>query len=504
MSLYHFSVTQIKRSAGSSAVASAAYRARERLHSDRYDEVNDYTKKGGVLFTDIILAPQAPAEYADRQTLWNAVESAEKRADAQLAYSFDFALQNEFTMEENMELARRFITENFVARGMTVDYAVHDPDREPGGIQNPHVHVMAPIRPINPDGTWGNKQMKVELTDENGERIWDEKHSRYKFQAVPTTDWGSPETLEQWRQNWCQLVNAKFEEKGLPDRLDWRSYERQGVDLLAQVHEGPAVRAMEKRGIRTEKGDYNHWVRATNALLRSIREKLAELVSWIKEAKTELQKPQAPSLRQILLDYMNIQKEGAKSFSKYGRQKASVTTLKDVTDAFVFLEAKGIDTPEQLESALSSLTEQYHSLSASMKMKSARMKVLKEAIDQVKVYQENLPVYQEMAKPKYKFKKALTAYKDQHEGQLKLLHRARRIMKEAGMPEHFDPAVMTAWKKELAQLEHEYEAEYAQLKPVREEQQHFSHIKYCVDRVINAGSQPEHEQVKAKKHETVI
>ena len=62
MSLYHFSVTQIKRSAGSSAVASAAYRAGERLHSDRYDEVNDYTKKGGVLFTDIILAPQAPAE----------------------------------------------------------------------------------------------------------------------------------------------------------------------------------------------------------------------------------------------------------------------------------------------------------------------------------------------------------------------------------------------------------------------------------------------------------
>lgn len=502
MSLYHFSVTQIKRSAGSSAIASAAYRAGERLHSDRYDEVNDYTKKGGVIMTEIILAPQAPAEYADRETLWNAVESAEKRADAQLAYSFDFALQNEFTLEENMALARQFITENFVARGMTVDYAIHDPDRDPGGIPNPHVHVMAPIRPINPDGTWGNKQMKVELTDEHGEPIWDEKHHRNKFQAVPTTDWGSPETLEQWRQNWCQLVNTKFEEKSLTDRLDWRSYERQGVDMLAQVHEGPAVSAMEKKGIATEKGDYNRWVRATNALLKSIRTKLSELVGWIKEAKAELHKPQAPSLRQILLDYMNLQKEGAKSFSKYGRQKASVTTLKDVTDAFVFLEAKGIDTPEQLEAALSSLTDRYHSLSASMKMKSARMKVLKEAIDQVKVYQENLPVYQEMAKPKYKFKKALAAYKDQHEGQLKLFHRARRIMKEAGMPEHFDPAVMTAWRKELAQLEREYEAEYAQLKPVREEQQHFSHIKYCVDRVLNAGNQPDHEQ--AKKHETVI
>ncbi len=145
LALFHFHVTQIKRSEGSSVIASAAYRAGEKLHSERYDEYSDYTRKGGVIMSEILLSPQAPREYADRETLWNAVEKAEKRPDAQLAYSFDFAFQNEFTMEENIALARQFMEENFLSRGMTLDYAIHEPDREPGGISNPHIHILAPM-----------------------------------------------------------------------------------------------------------------------------------------------------------------------------------------------------------------------------------------------------------------------------------------------------------------------------------------------------------------------
>ena len=74
MALFHLSVTQTKRSAGQSAIASAAYRAGERLYSEYYGEYSDYTRKGGVICSDILLPPHAPPEYADRQTLWNAVE----------------------------------------------------------------------------------------------------------------------------------------------------------------------------------------------------------------------------------------------------------------------------------------------------------------------------------------------------------------------------------------------------------------------------------------------
>ena len=273
MALFHLSVTQTKRSTGQSAIASAAYRAGERLYSEYYGEYSDYTRKGGVICSDILLPSHAPPEYADRQTLWNAVEKAERGKNAQLAYSFDIALQNEFSLEENIALARQFLLENFVSRGMVVDFAVHQPDREDGGIPNPHFHVLCPIRPIEQNGKWGLKQRRVYELDEDGNRIRD-ADGKFVFNAVPTTDWGSPETLEHWRQTWAELCNAKFAEKGIDVRIDHRSYERQGVELLPTVHEGATVRAMEKKGIRTEKGEFNRWIKATNAVIRDIKKKI--------------------------------------------------------------------------------------------------------------------------------------------------------------------------------------------------------------------------------------
>ena len=168
MALFHLSVTQTKRSAGQSAIASAAYRAGERLYSEYYGEYSDYTRKGGVICTDILLPSHAPKEYADRQTLWNAVEKAERGKTAQLAYSFDIALQNEFSLEENIALARQFLLENFVSRGMVVDFAVHQPDREDGGI--PMYNIDKPQERRKATGTGGippeNIRLRRTLTTE--------------------------------------------------------------------------------------------------------------------------------------------------------------------------------------------------------------------------------------------------------------------------------------------------------------------------------------------------
>ena len=121
------------------------------------------------------------------------MESCEKHPKAQLAYSFDIAMQNELTLEENMELARKFVQEQFVAKGMIADLAFHSPEKEDGGIPNPHFHVMTTMRPLNPDGTWGQKQRREYLLDEDGNRIRD-KNGDYVFNAVHTTDWHEPET----------------------------------------------------------------------------------------------------------------------------------------------------------------------------------------------------------------------------------------------------------------------------------------------------------------------
>ena len=176
MSLFHFHVTQIKRSAGQSAVACAAYRAGEKLKSEYYGEVSDYTRKGGVVESGIMLPEYVPQNLSDRETLWNEVEKIEKGKKAQLAYSFDFALQNEFTMEENISLAKKFIREQFVERGTIADFAIHSP--ETNGIANPHVHVLCPIRPIDKNGEWGNKQKRVYELDRNGNRITDHMFER--------------------------------------------------------------------------------------------------------------------------------------------------------------------------------------------------------------------------------------------------------------------------------------------------------------------------------------
>lgn len=148
-------------------MAAAAYRAGEKLHSAYYGEDSDYTRKGGVVCSEILLPSHAPPEYADRETLWNAVENAERGKKAQLAYSFDTALQNEFSLEENIALARQFLLENFVSRGMAADFAVHQPNKEDG-----------------------DKQRREYVLDEHRERIRDEA-GNYVFNAVPTEMYGA-------------------------------------------------------------------------------------------------------------------------------------------------------------------------------------------------------------------------------------------------------------------------------------------------------------------------
>ena len=373
MALFHLSVTQTKRSAGQSAIASAAYRAGERLYSEYYGEYSDYTRKGGVICSDILLPSHAPPEYADRQTLWNAVEKAERGKNAQLAYSFDIALQNEFSLEENIALARQFLLENFVSRGMVVDFAVHQPDREDGGIPNPHFHVLCPIRPIEQNGKWGLKQRRVYELDEDGNRIRD-ADGEFVFNAVPTTDWGSPETLEHWREAWAEMCNAKFAEKGLDVRIDHRSYERQGVDLLPTIHEGATVRAMEKKGIRTEKGEFNRWIKATNAVIKDIRKKISLLFDWITEIKAELAKPQTPDLVSLLNDYYTQRKAGAYS------QKGKISNLKEMNETYNYLRANGIYTLEDLESRLQSHRTTVDGLKTTMDSQNARMKAIRRDI----------------------------------------------------------------------------------------------------------------------------
>lgn len=456
MSLYHFHVGQIKRSAGRSAVECAAYRAGEKLYSEYYGLVSDYTRKGGVVHTEILLPPHAPREYADRQTLWNAVEDAERNKNAQLAYSFDIALQNEFTMEENMLLARKFLLDNFVSRGMIADFSVHQLDKG-GGIPNPHFHVMCPIRPLNPDGTWGTKQRRVYRDDG-------------KFDAVPTTNWGKPETLEAWREAWAALCNAKFEEKGLTCRIDHRSYERQGIEQIPTVHEGVAVRQMEAKGIVTDKGEHNRWIKSASAMLRTLGERIKTLVDWLSDARVKLGKPYSPSLGKLLADYYDARNACAWS------NKAKIGNLKRLTSAIAYLNENDLHTLADLESRLDSLHAALDEAKAALDASKKRSKELRELLRCAELYNRFKPLHDQLTAIKWKSKRE--RFKSEHESELRQFYLARRKLPNG--------IHIAEWQRELATLESENDAAYAEYKALRAELTKLLDVKYCIDCALSA------------------
>ena len=469
IALFHFHVTQIKCSAGQSAVAAAAYRAGEKLHSEYYGEDSDYTRKGGVICSEILLPLHAPPEYADRETLWNAVEKAERGKKAQLAYSFDIALQNEFSMQENIDLARQFLLNNFVSRGMIVDFAVHSPDKEDGGISNPHFHVMCPIRPIEPDGRWGKKQRREYVLDEHGEHVLDEA-GNCVFNAVPTTDWGSPETLEAWRQTWADLCNAKFAEKGLDCRIDHRSFARQGVEQIPAQHEGPTVRAMEAKGIRTDKGDLNRWIRKTNAMLREAKQKIAALIDWLKAVKTELSKPQPPTLVELLSAYYY----GNRNKGAYS-SKARIANLKKLSEAISYLEAKHLCTADDLDAALHTMQGKIDTLKKSTTGKQVRIKELDELLRMVDYYKSGKPAADKVKS--IRFEKSRQKYKAEHDDELRTFYMAERKLK----PYFKDGKLpITAWRREREQLEQEYRDIQTELSPLHADAKKLWAIHYNI------------------------
>jgi Ti-type conjugative transfer relaxase TraA len=223
MAIYHFSVQVIGRAQGRSAVAAAAYRAGERLHDERLDRDHDFRAKSGVQHSEILLPEDAPEQWRDRERLWNDIEAFEKRKDAQLSREVEFSIPREMTKAQGIELARDFVSQEFVARGMIADLNVHW-DIGAEGLAKPHAHVMLTMREVGPDG-FGQKER----------------------------DWNRTWLVEQWRERWADHVNARLAELDIDARIDHRSLEAQGIDLEPQAKIGPAASRMGERGFESER-----------------------------------------------------------------------------------------------------------------------------------------------------------------------------------------------------------------------------------------------------------
>ena len=304
MAIFHLNVKTISRGKGQSATASSAYRSGEQLYSERYGYSNYYPRE--VKPVTFILKPEHAPEWAlNRERLWNEVEKAEVRKDAQLAREVVVALPIELSDKEQEKLVREYVEENFVAKGMVVDVAIH---RDNEG--NPHAHIMATIRPFNLDGTWGNKSKTVYLKDENGNQLYTKNGNR-RNRKVSLEGWDDKQNLYEWRTNWASITNKYLEKNGFSIRISEKSYHELGEDKIPTIHEGYVAREMDQRGEVSERVEMNKSIRQANyekqeAQQEEVKQQLSIqiLQSYSPKEKIELKKI-AENLK-VYVNYDNL------------------------------------------------------------------------------------------------------------------------------------------------------------------------------------------------------
>ena len=329
MAIYHLEAKVVSRGNGRSAVAASAYLSCTNILND-YDGVrHDYTRKKGLVWREVFLPEFAPQEWQDRGVLWNAVEENEKTKDSRLAREFVPALPVELSKEQWQRLLSDFINDQFVADGMCADVAIHDPD-PPG--YNPHAHIMLTVRPLDENGKWQYKTEKEYLCMKDSEERgftaaefkaaqadgWEKqyqykvgkkkmymtpsaaeaqgyervnkypKSTKYGRQNPISERWNSEEQLVEWRKAWADVTNRYLEQYGHDARIDHRSHAERGLTEQPTIHEGVVARALEKKGIVSDRCELNRQIKADNALLRELKDTVKKLLKAVKNSVPEI------------------------------------------------------------------------------------------------------------------------------------------------------------------------------------------------------------------------
>ena len=491
----HNEITIVQRSQRQSAVAAAAYQSGEKLFCEYDQQVKHYPEKRGIVHNEILLPPNAPQEYADRNTLWNAAEAVEKQWNSQLARRWVLTIPREIPPDQYAVLVREFCEQQFVSKGMIADFAIHDP-HPPG--HNPHAHVMLTMRAMDEHGKWLPKSRKVYDLDENGERI-KFPSGRWKSHKEDTVDWNEQCHAEEWRHGWELVQNKYLEFAGSPERVDTRSYERQGLDVLPIVHMGAAVSALERKGIETNIGNLNRDIKAANRMMNAIRSTIQNLRNWIADimeatkeafAETEAQaKSSSPDLVLLLRDYLNLRKAERSDWSRYGQQKGTTDDLKAVSKAIIYLKEHELFTLEDLDAALQGMSEKSKGINAAMKKASARMKVITGIQNAVEDCQTHKAVHDKYLKIGWKARQA--AFAESDKDGLDSFNKAFRYLKKQGVDLNVNLDSMQA---EYSKLQATYAELARQLAAAKEELQPMKDIRYWVSKVLT----PEQSEVEKK------
>ena len=390
MAIYHLEAKIVSRGAGRSAVAAAAYLSCSKILND-YDGIqHDYTRKKGLAWQEVFLPEFAPSEWKERSVLWNAVEENEKTKDSRLAREFVVALPIEQNETQWEKLLSDFISGTFVDDGMCADVAIHDP-YPPG--HNPHAHIMLTVRPLDEKGNWQYKTQKEYLCVKNGEEQgftadefktaqtegWEKqyqykvgkkkvymtasaakgkgyervskypKSTKYGRQNPIAERWSSEEQLVLWRAAWADVTNRHLEQYGHDERIDHRSHAEREFDEQPTIHEGVVARALEKKGIASDRCELNRQIKADNALLRELRRQVKKLAQGAQNTLPALAEAMENLRKNLLLFFYQL------GYLRKGKERLSISlnTLRSVLTQYNQLTKDIRDKTKERRSLLS-------------------------------------------------------------------------------------------------------------------------------------------------------
>lgn len=467
MAIYHLCIKIISRGKGKSAVAASAYRSGEKIKNEYDGIVHDFTRKGGITHTEILLPQNAPQEFLDRGTLWNSVEKIEKSKNSQLAREIEVALPKELDREKQINLVREYVKENFVKVGMCADIALHD--KNDG---NPHCHILLTMRPLNEDTTWGAKSKKEYILDENGEKV-KLKNGNYKTRKINTTDWNEQDKAEEWRKAWADITNKYLEENSIQDKVDHRSYQRQGIEQIPTIHLGVSATQMEKKGIATDRGNINREIKHQNMILREISRRIKALLNWIrgigKEEKAESEniKSTLPPKENLLSIFENLIRKNADENN---------ADLEKYIESYQLLQEKNITNINQLKESITNLRDKNYKTTRALKDTEKKIDEKTQLIDQSEKYLKYKDTYKAYTKTK---RSRQEDFYNEHTAEIILFESAKRYLKEhLGESKTLN---ISKWETEVAALKKEKKSLYNKILEIREEVAQAEKVKTCIE-----------------------
>ncbi len=455
MAIYHLCIKIISRGKGKSAVAASAYRSGEKIKNEYDGIAHDFTRKGGIAYTEILLPQNAPQEFVNRSVLWNSVEKIEKSKNSQLAREIEIALPKELDREKQIELVREYVKENFVKVGMCADIALHD--KNDG---NPHAHILLTMRPLNEDKTWGAKK------------------------KIDTVDWNEQDKAEEWRKSWADITNKYLKENSIQEKVDHRSYQRQGIEQIPTIHLGVSATQMERKGIATDRGNINREIKHQNKILKEIARRIKALMRWIRSLTTNKNKDNPTenqediSLQSTTSPKQNDLTDILSLIIKENADNGNID-LEKYIESYQFLKEKNITSISELKESISVLRDKNYKTTRAIKDTEKKINDKVELIDQSEKYLKHKDTYK--AYTKLKKNKQDTFY-NEHTAEIILFESAKKYLKEhLGESKTLN---ISKWKSEIGTLRKEKDTLYSQITDIRKEVEQAESVRSCIENLL--------------------